>query len=232
MKKPEKHCWHYKEMMRRLRIVFTVSWSLEPVVWGVWSVQERTVWTFIPSVRQLRDWQTISFPRTDRTKELQSHTIPVSCPRSFPMKQHFAWMQTGLRLIVLNPCVRHRNCHFPFVNLDVLQVSWLRQAIIRVSTTDTKYTGRMAHRLLRHTIKIFLQKWQKSLIFHRWRLWWNLRPKLQDFIIPSEKKWMTVIWKNSKNSRSTRKSSKRWQKISRLFTLRYMEQEISRYAVY
>ena len=53
-----------------------------------------------------------------------------------------------------------------------------------------------------------------------------------DFIIPSEKKWMTVIWKNSKNSRSTRKSSKRWQKISRLFTLRYMEQEISRYAVY
>ena len=30
-----------------------------------------------------------------------------------------------------------------------------------------------------------------------------------------------------KNSRSTRKSSKRWQKISRSFTLRYMEQEIS-----
>ena len=42
----------------------------------------------IYTVRQ--DWQTISFPRTDRTKELQSHTIPVSCPRSFPMKQHSA----------------------------------------------------------------------------------------------------------------------------------------------
>ena len=27
---------------------------------------------------------------TDRTKEMQSHTIPVSCPRSFPMKQHSA----------------------------------------------------------------------------------------------------------------------------------------------
>ena len=28
----KKNCWHYKEMMRRLRIVFTASWSLEPVV--------------------------------------------------------------------------------------------------------------------------------------------------------------------------------------------------------
>ena len=36
-----------------------------------------------------------------------------------------------------------------------------------VRTTDTKYTGRMAHRLLRRTIKTFSQKWQKSPIFHR-----------------------------------------------------------------
>lgn len=32
MKKPEKNCWHYKEMMQRSRIVFTVSWSLVLVV--------------------------------------------------------------------------------------------------------------------------------------------------------------------------------------------------------
>ena len=37
----------------------------------------------------------------------------------------------------------------------------------RGAAPDTKYTGRMAHRSHRHTIKIFLQKWQKSLIFHR-----------------------------------------------------------------
>ncbi len=37
----------------------------------------------------------------------------------------------------------------------------------RENTTDTKYTGRMAHRSHRHTIKILLQKWQKSLIFDR-----------------------------------------------------------------
>ncbi len=35
----------------------------------------------------------------------------------------------------------------------------------RESTTDTKYTGRMAHRSHRHTIKIFLQKWQKVTDF-------------------------------------------------------------------
>lgn len=28
----KKNCWHYKEMMQRLRIVFTVSWSLVLVV--------------------------------------------------------------------------------------------------------------------------------------------------------------------------------------------------------
>lgn len=28
----KKNCWHYKEMMQRSRIVFTVSWSLVLVV--------------------------------------------------------------------------------------------------------------------------------------------------------------------------------------------------------
>lgn len=33
---------------------------------------------------------TISFRRTDRTRELRSLMIPVSCPRSFPMRQRSA----------------------------------------------------------------------------------------------------------------------------------------------
>ena len=45
---------------------------------------------FIRFVRQPRDWQTISFRRTDRTRELRSLMIPVSCPRSFPMRQRSA----------------------------------------------------------------------------------------------------------------------------------------------
>ena len=45
----------------------------------------------IYTVRQAtRDWQTISFRRTDRTRELRSLMIPVSCPRSFPMRQRSA----------------------------------------------------------------------------------------------------------------------------------------------
>lgn len=32
MRIPKKNCWHYKEMMQRSRIVFTVSWSLVLVV--------------------------------------------------------------------------------------------------------------------------------------------------------------------------------------------------------
>ena len=40
--------------------------------------------------RRHRDLQTISFPRTDRKKELPSHTIPESCHRNLRRRQHSA----------------------------------------------------------------------------------------------------------------------------------------------
>ena len=38
--------------------------------------------------RQHRDLQIISFPRTDRKKALPSPTIPESCRRNLPRRQH------------------------------------------------------------------------------------------------------------------------------------------------
>ena len=56
---------------------------------------------------------------------------------------------------------RHRNFLSRFASLDVLQVSLLLQAIIHASTTDTRFTGRMVHRLHLHTTRIFLQRLQR-----------------------------------------------------------------------
>ena len=51
------------------------------------------------------------------------------------------------------PCVRHRSFLLLSVNSAAFPVSSLPQATTRESTTDTKYTGRTAHRLHRRTTK-------------------------------------------------------------------------------
>ena len=45
---------------------------------------------FILCVRQHRDLQIISSPRTDRRKVLRSHMIQESCPQNLQRKQRFA----------------------------------------------------------------------------------------------------------------------------------------------
>ena len=65
---------------------------------------------------------------------------------------------TESKRICSSPCVRHRSFLLLSVNSAAFPVSSLPQATTRESTTDTKYTGRMAHRLHRRTTKTSSQR--------------------------------------------------------------------------
>ncbi len=133
----------------------------------------------------------------------------------------------GLRLIVLNPCVRHRNCHF-----SVRELGCIAGIVITASHNPREYNGYKVYwedgaQITPPHDKNILAEVAKVTDFSQVKTMMKSEAEAAGLYHTIGKKMDDRYMEELKNSRSTRKSSKRWQKISRSFTLRYMEQEIS-----
>ena len=83
---------------------------------------------------------------------------------------------------------------------------------------DTRYTGRMVHRLLHLMIQASWLRWQRLHRLIRQRLWTRLLLLRQAFTMSSLMRLRRDISENSASFLSIRRLSRLWQRISRSFT--------------
>ena len=97
---------------------------------------------------------------------------------------------------------------------------------------DTRFTGRMAHRLLHLMIQASWLRWQRLHRLTRLRLWTRLLLLRQAFTMSSLMRLRRDISESSASFLSIQRLSRLWQRISRSFTHHSTAQVFALYREY